>query len=164
MVVNNLIEKEEKPEVTINSKNYVKEGKSVGTNIPAIEHFFDDKIRRHQVLDDGKHGDDLKEPDHYYVPKVRSDHYEANTGEADHYKATLERTDKIDESTEVSEDNKKEALVIASHHEKEKQLTLLHMKEKKSEKLMLTLTQQDWTKTLKFLIKMTVKDKKKFNS
>ena len=81
MVVNNLIEKEEKPEVTINSKNDVKEGKSVDTNIPAIEHFSDDKIQRHQVLDDGKHRDDLKEPDHYYVPKH---YYVPNTGEADH--------------------------------------------------------------------------------
>ena len=81
VLVNNLIEKEEKPEVTINSKNDVKEGKSVDTNIPAIEHFSDDKIQRHQVLDDGKHGDDLKEPDHYYVPKH---YYVPNTGEADH--------------------------------------------------------------------------------
>ena len=50
MVVNNLIEKEEKPEVTINSKNDVKEGKSVDTNIPAIEHFSDDKIQRQFLM------------------------------------------------------------------------------------------------------------------
>ena len=106
MVVNNLIEKEEKPEVTTNSKNDVKEVKSVDTNIPASEHVFDDKNQRptSQVFDDEEHGD---------VPTVKSDHYDARTGEADHYEATLESTDQTDYTTEVSDDEK-EALVHSS--------------------------------------------------
>ena len=115
-MVNSLIEKKEKPEVTTNSKTDVKKVKSVDTNIPAIEHPFNNKNQRprSQVLDDGEHGDEPEEPDNYDAPTVRSDHYEAHTGEADHYKATLETSDQTNESTGVFDDeDEKVALVIA---------------------------------------------------
>ena len=99
MVVNILIEKEEKPEVTTNSRNDVKEVKSVDTNIPATEHVFDDKNQRptSQVFDDEEHGDvPTVKSDHYVDHTGKADHYETHKGEADHYEATLERTDQTD--------------------------------------------------------------------
>ena len=96
VVINNPIEKEEKPVVTTNDKNDVKEVKSVdSTKAPAIKHFFEDQnqSQRSQLLDD-EQGDDLEEPDHYDVPTARAtDHHEAHTGEADHHDVPTARAD-----------------------------------------------------------------------
>ena len=142
MVVNNPIEKEEKPELATNANEDIKEVKSVDTDTPGIEYFFDDKNQRprSQVLDDGEQGDDLEETDHYDVPMVRGDRYEAHTGKADHhdvptarvaghyeaqtgkaddYEDTLEGTDQTDETKEVYDDEDEEEALVAASQERE---------------------------------------------